>query len=105
MKKIYILRHAKAVKDEEVQDFDRKLNKRGKEDLEKLFYNLKTHAIKFDFILSSPSKRTAKTAKKIAEFYNFDKEKIQFIDELFLLICLKYIKFYKLSIKNIMKFY
>ncbi|EAL6308649.1 histidine phosphatase family protein, partial [Campylobacter coli] len=24
MKKIYILRHAKAVKDEEVQDFDRK---------------------------------------------------------------------------------
>ncbi|EHC7449588.1 histidine phosphatase family protein, partial [Campylobacter coli] len=26
MKKIYILRHAKAVKDEEVQDFDRKLN-------------------------------------------------------------------------------
>ncbi|EKE4776825.1 histidine phosphatase family protein, partial [Campylobacter coli] len=67
MKKIYILRHAKAVKDEEVQDFDRKLNKRGKEDLEKLFYNLKTHAIKFDFILSSPSKRTAKTAKKIAE--------------------------------------
>ncbi|EDO6912217.1 histidine phosphatase family protein [Campylobacter coli] len=84
MKKIYILRHAKAVKDEEVQDFDRKLNKRGKEDLEKLFYNLKTHEIKFDFILSSPSKRTAKTAKKIAEFYNFDKEKIQFIDELYL---------------------
>ncbi|MEE6566534.1 hypothetical protein VWM73_11080, partial [Campylobacter coli] len=42
-----------------VQDFDRKLNKRGKEDLEKLFYNLKTHEIKFDFILSSPSKRTA----------------------------------------------
>ncbi|EJZ2891004.1 hypothetical protein V3K19_001410 [Campylobacter coli] len=33
MKKIYILRHAKAVKDEEVQDFDRKLNKRGKEDV------------------------------------------------------------------------
>ncbi|HEC2740516.1 TPA: histidine phosphatase family protein [Campylobacter coli] len=84
MKKIYILRHAKAVKDEEVQDFDRKLSKRGKEDLEKLFYNLKTHEIKFDFILSSSSKRTAKTAKKIAEFYNFDKEKIQFIDELYL---------------------
>lgn len=84
LKRVYISRHVRVVKDEEMQDFDRKLNKRGKEDLEKLFYDLKTHAAKLDFMLSSPSKRTIKIAKKIVEFCNFGKEKIQFIDELYL---------------------
>lgn len=33
MKKIYIIRHAKASKSEDIDDFERKLTKSGKEDL------------------------------------------------------------------------
>lgn len=84
MKKIYIIRHAKAVKDENIQDFERRLSESGKEDLKRLFQKLQAYEIKPDFILSSPSKRTAKTTKKIANFYNLDKKKIQFLDELYL---------------------
>lgn len=36
MKKIYIIRHAKASKSEDIDDFERKLTKSGKEDLKKL---------------------------------------------------------------------
>lgn len=84
LKKIYIARHAKAIKDENMQDFERKLSESGKEDLKRLFQRLQVYDIKPDSILSSPSKRTAKTAKKIAKFYNLDKKKIQFLDELYL---------------------
>lgn len=68
MKKIYIIRHAKAVKDENIQDFERRLSESGKEDLKRLFQKLQAYEIKPDFILSSPSKRTAKTTKKNCKF-------------------------------------
>ncbi|WP_186299813.1 SixA phosphatase family protein, partial [Campylobacter jejuni] len=70
MKKIYIIRHAKASKSGDIDDFERKLTKSGKEDLKKLFKNLASHEIYPDLVLSSPAVRTAKTAKKIAKFYN-----------------------------------
>lgn len=37
MKKNYIIRHAKASKSEDIDDFERKLTKSGKEDLKKTF--------------------------------------------------------------------
>ncbi|MFQ6341342.1 SixA phosphatase family protein [Campylobacter sp. VTCC 70190] len=84
MKKIYIIRHAKARKDENINDFDRKLTKSGKQDLKKLCKNLISYEIQPDFILSSPAARTAKTAKKLAKFYNFDKTQICFDENLYL---------------------
>ena len=76
MKKIYIIRHAKASKSEDIDDFERKLTKSGKEDLKKLFKNLASHEIHPDLVLSSPAVRTAKTAIKIAKFHKFDKNRI-----------------------------
>ncbi|ELV9659028.1 histidine phosphatase family protein [Campylobacter jejuni] len=84
MKKIYIIRHTKASKSEDIDDFERKLTKSGKEDLKKLFKNLASHEIHPDLVLSSPAVRTAKTAKKIAKFYNFDKNRICFDERLYL---------------------
>ncbi|ELW4011885.1 histidine phosphatase family protein, partial [Campylobacter jejuni] len=52
MKKIYIIRHAKASKSEDIDDFERKLTKSGKEDLKKLFKNLASHEIHPDLVLS-----------------------------------------------------
>ncbi|MCX2682942.1 histidine phosphatase family protein [Campylobacter sp. MIT 21-1685] len=78
MKKIYLMRHAKALKDKDREDFDRDLNSRGKQDLKKLFSLLSAYTIKPDYILASPAKRTAKTAEKFAKLYNFKKQDIVF---------------------------
>lgn len=83
MKRIYLIRHAKAEKDELKSDFERELNGAGKEDLKKLFLRLQNYKIKPDMIFASPAKRTAKTAKKLAKFYNFDRAKITYIDLLY----------------------
>ncbi|MDX2330529.1 SixA phosphatase family protein [Campylobacter hepaticus] len=83
MKKIYIIRHAKASKNENINDFDRKLTKKGKKDIKKLCKKLALYQIHPDFILSSPAIRSAKTAKKIAKFCNFNKNKIQFNEHLY----------------------
>ena len=85
MKKIYLIRHAKAVK--KGDDFERKLSKSGKDELKKLFKKLANFNIKPDFILSSPAVRTVKTAKKLAKFYDFDKNDIKFDKNLYLASC------------------
>ena len=77
MKKIYLLRHAKAEK-EAKSDFKRDLNLKGKEDIKKLCLKLKTYNIAFDLIISSPATRASKTAKKVAEFLSYAEDKIHF---------------------------
>lgn len=71
MKKIYIIRHAKASKSEDIDDFERKLTKSGKEDLKKLFKNLASHEIHPDLVLSSPAVRTA-NIKPLYKSKSFD---------------------------------
>lgn len=83
MKKIYLMRHAKAEKNPIQNDFERRVNGTGKEDLKKLFLRLQNYQIKPDMIFASPAKRTAKTAEKLAKFYDFNKEKITYIDSLY----------------------
>jgi len=83
VKKLYLLRHAKAEKNALCEDFERKITKSGKEDLEKLFLRLQNYNIKADIIFSSPAKRTAMTAQKLAKFYSFTKEKIIFKENLY----------------------
>lgn len=80
MKKIYILRHAKAQKEIKIDDFSRKFTKRGKNELKALFESLQKYEIKWDKIYASPAFRTKKTAKIIAKNYAYDTKEIAFID-------------------------
>lgn len=73
MKTIYFIRHSKAKKVGDT-DFQRELNKRGKNDAQVMANRLKEHEIMPDIIISSPSKRTAKTAKIFAKYMEFSKD-------------------------------
>ncbi|KAA6224880.1 histidine phosphatase family protein [Campylobacter sp. LR291e] len=84
MKKIYLLRHAKAEKNAICDDFDRKITQEGKEDLKRLAFRLKNYDIRLDSIISSSSKRTKMTAKRFAKAVGFDSENIIYKDELYL---------------------
>lgn len=66
MKKIYIIRHAKAEQDFAGSDFERSLTKKGKEQIKEMLKRLKHHALKPNIILASPAKRTTQTARLFA---------------------------------------
>lgn len=84
MKKIYIMRHAKAIKEKDnLDDFDRKLSSKGKNDLKKLFEKLKSYSINIEFIYTSPAIRAVKTAKKILKKYALNKTQICKLDLLY----------------------
>ena len=70
MKIIYFIRHAKAKKIA-ATDFDRALSSKGKEAAKVMAARLKNKNILPELIISSPAKRTAKTAKIIAKNMNF----------------------------------
>ncbi|EEF12861.1 putative phosphohistidine phosphatase SixA [Campylobacter rectus RM3267] len=82
MKKIYFIRHAKAVEESEGGDFERDLSERGKKDLALMCERLKKHEVRADAIFASPAKRCAKTVQKLAAAVKFEK-KIKFKDELY----------------------
>ena len=68
MKRVYIIRHAKSSwKDVELDDFDRPLNKRGKNNAPLMGSRLKKKKINPDMIISSPALRAKTTAKVIAQ--------------------------------------
>ncbi len=77
MKRLYLVRHAKSSwKDLSLDDFDRPLNKRGKQDAPFMGKRVKKYKMLPDLIISSPAKRAAKTAKIIAKEIGFPKKKI-----------------------------
>ena len=76
------MRHAKAEQGNfETTDFDRKLADKGKNDTNTAAKVLKTHVHKIDLIVSSSSKRTAKTAKIVAENFTMLGRKTDFENE------------------------
>lgn len=84
MKKIYFIRHAKSSwKEPYLDDFDRPLNKRGKQNAPMMAQRLQKSSIFPDIIVSSPALRAKKTASKIAKVLNYDKERIVFYQELY----------------------
>ncbi len=84
MKKIYLIRHAKSSwKKDFIEDFDRNLNKRGKEDAPFMAERLKQFGVKPDLIYSSPAKRAKKTAKIIAKILDYDTKNIQYKNTLY----------------------
>ena len=76
MKRVVIVRHAKAVPYGYEDDFNRNLTERGDKDAAKISTELKQRRIKVDIMISSPAKRALKTAHIFAENLGFDKNKI-----------------------------
>ena len=84
MKIIYLVRHAKSYwGNQSLSDFDRPLNKRGKLDAPFMGRILNEKKVFPELMISSPAKRTKKTAIAIAEKISFPEKKILYIDELY----------------------
>lgn len=77
MKRLVIVRHAKAVPYGYEDDFNRKLKQSGKDDAATLSSKLKTMGITPDLIISSPAKRAFGTAKIYAKSFDYPKNEIQ----------------------------
>ena len=68
MKTLLILRHAKSSWNNlDLADYDRPLNKRGKQDAPRMGEFLRQQSLIPDLIISSPAKRAKKTAKLFAK--------------------------------------
>lgn len=78
MKKLYIIRHAKA-KDAHIHeaDFDRQLSQKGIQDAQTTAHWAKINNINPDFILSSPAERTRKTSEILAEILGLSNTQIE----------------------------
>lgn len=84
MKTLYLARHAKSYwKDQSIPDFDRPLNKRGKRDAPFMGTVLYDKKIKLDLIISSPAKRTKKTAIEIAAKIGYPENKILYNEDMY----------------------
>lgn len=84
MKTLILMRHAKAETIElGMRDFDRKLAEKGKVDADAMAKLLKKNTPAIDLLITSLAKRTYKTAKIVAENYNYDKAEIIPLSELY----------------------
>jgi phosphohistidine phosphatase len=81
MKTLYLVRHAKSSWNyPELSDFERPLNKRGRNDAPKMAKKLLDLAIFPDTLISSPANRAATTARTIAEVLGYPLSDIQYND-------------------------
>lgn len=77
MKKLFLIRHAKSSHDDlKINDIERKLNSRGKEDAPYMARILKKSGIKPDLIFSSPAIRAVETAKLFCIELKYPREAI-----------------------------
>lgn len=84
MKKIYLIRHAKASWDNlHLADIDRPLTEQGKTDAHWTGQQLKEQKIKPDVIVSSPAKRSLDTAEIIAEEIKYPLKKIVTLPQIY----------------------
>lgn len=84
MKTLLIVRHAKSDwKDEQLSDFDRPLNSRGKKNAPEMGLRMQQHGFLPDLIWSSAAKRAKRTAKLIANTIAYPEEKIVFDEALY----------------------
>jgi phosphohistidine phosphatase len=84
MKRVVIVRHAKAVPYGYNDDFNRDLSEpRGSNDAKKISSELRKYNVFPDLILSSPAKRALKTAKIYADTFEYPLDKIRVDEELY----------------------
>lgn len=75
MKTLFLLRHAKSSwKDESLPDFERPLNRRGKEAAENIGRYLKHELIVPELVVSSPATRTRETVERVAKVTKWSTE-------------------------------
>ena len=78
MKKLFVVRHAKSSWDfPELDDYDRPLNKRGKKNAPEMGKRLAKKQLRPEKMITSPAKRAAATARRIAEEISFPTSKIE----------------------------
>lgn len=83
MKTLLLIRHAKSSWEQDVRDFDRPLNERGKRDAPAMAKRLLSKNVKLDLFISSPAKRAFTTATFFAEAYEKKQKDILIIPELY----------------------
>ena len=84
MKTLILVRHAKSSWDKVgMDDIERPLNERGKEDAPVMARRLKDKNIDIDVFVSSPAKRAHRTCKYFAKEYDVDKKDILLMDKLY----------------------
>jgi phosphohistidine phosphatase len=83
MKKIYLVRHGKALKQEGLQDIDRPLVSEGAKEAHRVAKFLKKQGIQLDSMISSPAKRAYDTAKIFCSVWKQDKEQILIREEIY----------------------
>ena len=83
MKRVIIVRHAKAVSYGYDDDFTRDLTDRGVKDAQRIGEELKKMKITPDVMISSPANRALQTATIFAENMNFNKKNIVEIEDIY----------------------
>lgn len=93
MKKLYLIRHAKAEgTSKKLDDFERNLSDKGKEEAKFMGKRLKKYGVYPDIVYTSSAKRAAKTTKIIAEILGYENKKIVEQDTLYMGSLEQYIK-------------
>ncbi len=83
MKRVFIVRHAKAVPYGYDEDFTRDLTDRGVNDAQQIGKELKKKGIMPDSMISSPANRAIQTALIFAENMGFNKKEIVEIEDIY----------------------
>lgn len=72
-RELWLLRHAKSVKDEVMEDLERPLQERGLRDAKKIGAWMHKHRLMPDYLISSPAKRALTTAEIVCEQIGLEK--------------------------------
>src|SRR5687767_3331008 len=84
MKTLLLIRHAKSSWDDiTMDDLDRPLNDRGKQNAPEMAHRILKKNIEIDAFITSPAKRAKKTAEFFAKEYGSGKKKIIVAQELY----------------------
>ncbi|MDA3820049.1 MAG: histidine phosphatase family protein [Candidatus Delongbacteria bacterium] len=83
MKTITFIRHAKSDRKQDVPDFERPLNDRGKNDAPLMGQVIKSDFILPDLIISSPANRAKTTARLIAAEIGYAEQEILYLENLY----------------------
>ena len=85
MKQLTLVRHAHAEKqDAELEDFERRLDKRGRREAEEMAALARALDLDPDHLLASPAVRTVSTAKEFARALGYPLPRIRHDDRLYL---------------------
>jgi phosphohistidine phosphatase len=83
-RELFIMRHAKSAWNSDAPtDFERPLNKRGKQDASLIGAWLRSQGLMPDFVISSPAKRARKTTLKVCRELGIPKNQIRWQDDIY----------------------